>query len=101
MKNQYLENQAARQSKQKKAILLLLLGSAIGLIFLPAVLIAIYGVGYYWWNTWKIHTAKCPSCGKNVGIVQQWSNEKCRNCGLIFLKPIVGEAGENQDKWLE
>jgi len=87
--NEYVESQKLLQKERKKAFLFLVLGSLGAYVFIPIAVLALYGLYLYWRATWKIHTAKCPNCNKNIGLVQHVSNEKCRNCGYIFIKPVT------------
>lgn len=97
----YLAQQHKLQSKQKIAFLLIAAGAAIGFIFPPVAVIAIYGILSYWHSTWRIHKAKCPSCQHNVGLVRPYSNEKCRHCGEVFIQTITVSTQEGQDQWLK
>lgn len=97
--DKYLIKQGEFKFKQKVAFLFFVIGSLLGVYYILFGIVAIFGVCYFWYNSWKIHTARCPECSKNVGLVNSVYNFKCRNCGYVFIEQPVQETTEFQDEW--
>jgi len=97
--DEYLIKQGEYKFKQKLSFLFIVIGSLLGFYFIPLGIIAVFGVCYFWYNTWKVHAAKCPECAKNVGLVTSAYNFKCHNCNYVFIEPPIQEGADHQNDW--
>lgn len=95
------DQQNTLELRQKQSFIYLAAGAIGGLIFLPAIIVSIYGLYTYWKSTWALMTSKCPECGAKVGWLQPGSNYKCHSCGEVFIEPPPTEGGKNQGEWFK
>jgi len=99
--NELLSEQNHLKSRMKSGVILIALGVLGGLLFVPFVLVSVYGLYRYWSAGWKVMRSKCPECGAKVGYLQPVINYQCRNCKTVFIEPPKTEGGKHQDQWFK
>ena len=105
MRDKFLEQ---RKTIRNKTILFgstCVVGSALLVVFPPAVIVSLIGFCGYWYFWWKSLIVKCPNCGGKYGVGGKTNigdgKHSCYHCGWSPIGKHAVEPKSHEKEWLQ